>query len=98
VTDMGTSEMGVGRGRLSSMVVLGVVGGVVNLQASWLWWKKEATTLHLVTLLIFTHKITCRCSRVVYLSYLVWPCFRRMLLPTRHPNTLARIHPIHAYF
>jgi hypothetical protein len=43
VTDMGTSAMGVGRGHLSSMVVLGVVGGVVNLQASWLGWKKEAT-------------------------------------------------------
>jgi hypothetical protein len=31
VTVVGASGMGVGRGRLSSMVVLGVVGGVVNL-------------------------------------------------------------------
>jgi hypothetical protein len=57
---MGTSAMGVGRGRLSSMVVLGVVGGVVNLQASWLWWKKEATTSRGVTLaLCYTmHNVT----------------------------------------
>jgi hypothetical protein len=57
------------------MVVLVVVGGIVNLKD--IGWKKEATSqdvtlalcntmprLHLVTLLIFTCKVTCRCSYV----------------------------------
>jgi DhnA family fructose-bisphosphate aldolase class Ia len=107
---MGTSGMGVGCGRLSSMVVLGVdggvmnlgvVGGVMNLQDVVVVVEERSNNvtmcnigivlhnaqryLHLVTLLIFTCKITCRCSHVkshsafvynLHLSYLVWPCFR----------------------
>jgi hypothetical protein len=99
------------------MVVLVVVGSIMNLKDVVLEEGSHVTTcnialcntmptLHLMTVLIFTCKITCRCSHVkitllfVYnfdLLYPVWLCFRQMLLPIRHPKPLAHIHPIHAY-